>query len=51
MTLKKGSKTLVTKTLRGPADTVLRYRRGRKGTYLIVVSGGGKTSTHAVSAK
>jgi hypothetical protein len=51
ITLKRGLRSLTSKTVRGSANSVLRYAKATRGTYRVVVTGGGNTYTYAVVAK
>lgn len=51
LTLKKGTKTVASKTLRASGSTSLKVSSAKKGAYKLTVSGGGKTASKTVQVK
>ncbi len=51
VSLKKGARTVASKTLSGSGTAVLRDARGKKGTYRVVVEGVGRAAVYAVTVK
>lgn len=52
VSLKRGSKTVASKTIKsGSGNATLRYSKASRGTYRVVVAGGGITKTYTVKAR